>query len=589
MAAYELKAWSLADLYSGLESDDLKADLNKLDRVVDEVMGYREKLNDSATVSLFREFLKKYEELITLTTRLSSFTGLLFSGYSQDPKIIAAVGKIDALWAEIQSKTVFASLWWKNLADEKAEAFLNDLPEYRYFLTQLRQTKKYTLSEKEEQIVSMKNVSGVSALQSLYSMITNRYEFELELDGEMKKMTRGQLGQYVRDPDPDVRRRAYEEMYRVYEKDSSILTQIYQALVRDWDSEGMTIRGYKSPMSIRNVENDIPDEVVNLLLDKAQENKDIFQRYFKLKKKIIGLDVMKRSDLYAPSVKTTKRYSFDDAVNLVMTAFNEFDPEFMTKAMRVFNDNHIDSEIRTGKRDGAFCWTVTPNLTPYVQVNYQGKLDDVSTLAHELGHAIHSMMAEKQNIFQQHACLPLAETASTFCEMVLSDYLLAHEDDKLVQRTLLMEEMDGNYATIQRQAYFALFERDAHKLVVDGADTDQLNELYMENLRDQFGDSIEINPEFKGEWALIPHIFYTPFYVYAYAFGQLLVLALFKAYKNEGKSFIPRLKQLLATGGSLAPEQVLKNAGFDFRDPAFWQGGFDILRETVDRIEALSA
>lgn len=589
MATYELKAWSLADLYSGLEGDDLKADLKKLDSVVDEVMSYREKLNDSTTVSLFREFIKKYEELVTLTTRLSSFTGLLFSGYSQDPKIIAAVGKIDALCAEIQSKTVFATLWWKNLADEKAESFLNDLPDYRYFLTQLRQTKKYTLSEKEEQIVSMKDVSGVSALQSLYSMITNRYEFELEVDGEVKKMTRGQLGQYVRDPEPDVRRRAYEEMYRVYEKDSAILTQIYQALVRDWDSEGLTIRGYESPISIRNVQNDIPDEVVNLLLDKAQENKDIFQRYFKLKKKIIGLDVMKRSDLYAPSVKTTKRYSFDEAVNLVKTAFDEFDPEFTAKAMRVFNDDHIDSEIRTGKRDGAFCATVTPNLTPYVQVNYQGKLDDVSTLAHELGHAIHSMMAEKQNIFQQHACLPLAETASTFCEMVLSDYLLAHEDDKLVQRTLLMEEMDGNYATIQRQAYFALFEREAHKLVVAGADTDQLNELYMENLRDQFGDSLEINPEFKGEWALIPHIFYTPFYVYAYAFGQLLVLALFKAYKNEGKTFIPRLKQLLSTGGSLAPEEVLRNAGFDFRDPAFWQGGFDILRETVDRIEALSA
>ena len=273
---------------------------------------------------------------------------------------------------------------------------------------------------------------------------------------------------------------------------------------------------------------------------------------------------------------------------MVRAAFDGFDPEFTQKAMRVFNDDHIDSEIRAGKRDGAFCWTVCPELTPYVQVNFQGKLYDVSTLAHELGHAIHSMMAEKQNVFQQHACLPLAETASTFCEMVLSDYLMANETDKLVRRTLLMTSMDGNYATIQRQAYFALFERDAHELIREGADTDALNELYMKNLQDQFGDSLDVNPEFKGEWAVIPHIFYTPFYVYAYSFGQLLVLSLFKAYKEEGKSFIPRMKQLLATGGSLAPQAVLKNAGFDFRDPAFWQGGFDILSDMVDQIEALS-
>ena len=165
---------------------------------------------------------------------------------------------------------------------------------------------------------------------------------------------------------------------------------------------------------------------------------------------------------------------------------------------------------------------------------------------------------------------------------------MAHETDKLVRRTLLMTSMNGNYATIQRQAYFALFERDAHALIREGADTDALNELYMKNLQDQFGDSLDVNAEFKGEWTVIPHIFYTPFYVYAYSFGQLLVLSLFKAYKEEGKSFIPRMKQLLATGGSLAPEAVLKNAGFDFRDPAFWQGGFDILSDMVDQIEALS-
>ncbi len=588
MSVYETGKWDLGDLFSGIEADDFKNALKEVDDRVKEIEGWRGKLDDSTTNAAFRELLGKIEAMETLVMRIYSFVNLMFTADSQDQKIIAMVGRIDALLAEIQNKTVFMSLWWKNLPDGVAADHLAALPEYRYYLAKMRQTKPYTLSESEEKIIAMKNVSGAGAMQNLYSMITNRYTFELEVDGEKKTMTRGEISQYFRDPDPDVRRRAYEELYRVYAKDSAILTQIYQALVRDWDSEGLTIRGYETAMSVRNVENDIPGEVVDLLLAKAQENKGVFQRYFRLKAKLLGLEGMRRSDLYAPSEETNKRYSFDEAVRMVQAAFDGFDPEFKQKAMRVFNDRHIDSEIRAGKRDGAFCWTVCPDLTPYVQVNYQGKLEDVSTLAHELGHAIHSMMAEKQNIFQQHACLPLAETASTFCEMVLSDYLMAHETDKLVRRTLLMTSMDGNYATIQRQAYFALFERDAHALIREGADTDALNELYMKNLQDQFGDSLDVNPEFKGEWAVIPHIFYTPFYVYAYSFGQLLVLSLFKAYKEEGKSFIPRMKQLLATGGSLAPEAVLKNAGFDFRDPAFWQGGFDILSDMVDQIEALS-
>ncbi|AOH42294.1 oligoendopeptidase F [Anaerolineaceae bacterium oral taxon 439] len=588
MSVYETGKWDLGDLFSGIEADDFKNALKEVDDRVKEIEGWRGKLDDSTTNAAFRELLGKIEAMETLVMRIYSFVNLMFTADSQDQKIIAMVGRIDALLAEIQNKTVFMSLWWKNLSDGVAADHLAALPEYRYYLTKMRQTKPYTLSESEEKIIATKNVSGAGAMQNLYSMITNRYTFELEVDGEKKTMTRGEISQYFRDPDPDVRRRAYEELYRVYAKDSAILTQIYQALVRDWDSEGLTIRGYETAMSVRNVENDIPGEVVDLLLAKAQENKGVFQRYFRLKAKLLGLEGMRRSDLYAPSEETKKRYSFDEAVRMVQAAFDGFDPEFKQKAMRVFNDRHIDSEIRAGKRDGAFCWTVCPDLTPYVQVNYQGKLEDVSTLAHELGHAIHSMMAEKQNIFQQHACLPLAETASTFCEMVLSDYLMAHETDKLVRRTLLMTSMDGNYATIQRQAYFALFERDAHALIREGADTDALNELYMKNLQDQFGDSLDVNAEFKGEWTVIPHIFYTPFYVYAYSFGQLLVLSLFKAYKEEGKSFIPRMKQLLATGGSLAPEGVLKKAGFDFRDPAFWQGGFDILSDIVDQIEALS-
>lgn len=587
MKQYELGRWDLSDLYSGIEGDDFKDAMRLLGEKADALATVRPELNDETSSDRLREILVQLAELHELANRLGSFCEMLFSGDSQNTKIMAANGKVDSLIADASNKILFINLWWKSLSDELAEKHLVNLPEYRYYLTQIRQTKPYTLSEKEEQLCNLKDVNGVTKLRTIYNTITNRYTFDFEVDGEMKKLTRGQLSQYFRDANPEIRRKAYDELYRVYANDGAILTQLYQGVVGNWDSEAQ-FRGYTSPIVVMNTANDIPDSVVDLLLETTQKNKHVFQRYFTLKKKLLGLDEMSRTDIYAPVMKSDKTYSFHEGVETVRAAFDSFDPKFTEMAMRVFNENHIDSEVRPGKRDGAYCLTVCPSLTPYVLVNYQGKLDDISTLAHELGHGIHSMSAEKQNIFQQHACLPLAETASTFCEMVLSEYLKNRESDPLVKRTILMDLMDGNYATIQRQAYFALFEREAHAIVANGGDTDALNDAYLANLRDQFGDAVKVPENFKWEWAVIPHIFYTPFYVYAYAFGQLLVLALFRAYKQEGKSFIPKMHKLLSTGGSLPPAEVLKNAGFDFTDPAFWQGGFDVMSEIVDEIESLS-
>ena len=328
--------------------------------------------------------------------------------------------------------------------------------------------------------------------------------------------------------------------------------------------------------------------MVNLLLNTCQKNKGIFQDYFKLKKKLIGVEELHRFDLYAPISSDDSHVSFDEAYKTVLKSYNEFDPSFAEMAERVYKAHHIDSEVRHGKRGGAFCSTISPRYTPWVLVNFQGKVDDISTLAHELGHAIHSMSAEDKNIFEQHSCLPLAETASTFGEMLLSDYLERRVSDKQILSNMLIKQIDDNYATIQRQSYFALFEKDAHRLIAEGADIDQLNEVYLNNLQDQFGDSMIVDDYFKWEWVSIPHIYNTPFYVYAYSFGQLLVLALYNQYKTEGRSFVPRYKEMLHKGGSQRPAELLRDAGFDFTKESFWQGGFDILKGKVDRLISLS-
>jgi len=274
---------------------------------------------------------------------------------------------------------------------------------------------------------------------------------------------------------------------------------------------------------------------------------------------------------------------------MVLDSFKHFDGQFGQWALKVFQENHIDSQVRKGKRSGAFCATINPRLTPWVMVNFQGRSDDVATLAHELGHAIHSLAASQHSIFTQHACLPLAETASTFAEMMLVERLLAEEQDAGVRRDLLFRQVDDAYATIMRQTFFALFEKTAHNMTNQGASVDDLSRAYMENLQSQFGDTLDISDDFRWEWVSIPHIYHVPFYVYAYAFGQLLVLSLYKQYKQEGESFKARYKKILSSGSSLAPVEILSQAGIDIHQAAFWQGGFDLVSDLVAQLESLSA
>ena len=400
-------------------------------------------------------------------------------------------------------------------------------------------------------------------------------------------MTAAELFSYRYSPDPKVRAASYQAQFKVYAEDGPILGQMYQTRLRDWHNENVNLRKFKSAITPRNLNNDIPDEAVDALLNVARKNVTIFQRYFRMKAKHAGLKKLTRYDIYAPVAASKKTYDFGEAADMVLEAFSAFDPKVAALAKRVFDENRIDSEIRKGKRGGAFCWSVLPEMTPWVLVNYQGTGREVATLAHELGHAIHSMLASHHGTFTFQSSLPLAETASTFAEMMLIDKLLAEETDDSVRRDILFKQMDDAYATIIRQSYFALFEKQAHEMVQKNASVDELSAAYLENLKEQFGNSLELSDDFKWEWVGIPHIYHTPFYVYAYAFGQLLVLSLYKQFKAEGESFKPKYLKILAAGGSEAPEKVLSEAGINIRDPKFWQGGFDVLEKLVSELESL--
>ncbi len=585
--SYTQSRWSLSDLFPSPDGPEIKAAFQTLENQVTEFEKIREQLVPGMSIEIFLDVIAKAEKLTKLEHRLYGFAELWFTEDTQNQAAQTLVARIDQLLAEYSNRTLFFNLWWKSIDDAAAERLMAGSGDYRYWLEEMRHFKPHTLSEAEEKIINIKDVTGLNAINMLYDSITNRYTFKIEVEGEVKELTRGELMVYARHHDADLRAKAYQELYRVYGDDGPILGQMYQAIVRNWSNEQVNLRHFNSPITARNLVNDIPDEVVDMLLSVSRDNAVVFQRFFKLKARWLGIDKLQRYDIYAPVVKSDKKFAYKDAAPLVFQSFREFDPKMAELAERVFTEKHLDSEVRKGKRSGAFCSTINPELTPWVMLNYQGRSDDVATMAHELGHAIHSMMASHHSLFTQHACLPLAETASTFGEMMLVDKLLNEEKDESVRRDLIFRQVDDSYATILRQAYFAMFERKAHQMIVNNASVDELAAAYLENLQDMFGDSIDINDEFKWEWVSIPHIYNVPFYVYAYSFGQLLVLSLYKQFKAEGESFKPRYLKILSAGGSEAPEKVLQAAGIDFRQRSFWQGGFDVIKDLVIQLENL--
>jgi len=586
---YSVKKWDLGELFPGFDSPELQAAFDNVEEQVTSFEGVRGKLKSDMNVETFLEVVRASEEMTRIINRVYAFAGLSFAEDTQNQNAQSLMGRVQQFVAEIQNRTLFFTLWWKDVDEKNAERLMTASGDYRYYLEEVRHFKPYTLSEAEEKVVNLKDVSGSSALINLYDAITNRYVFKLQINGEEQELTRAQLQPYIQGPDADLRARAYQELYRVYGEDGPVLGQMYQTRARDWYNENILMRKFSSPMSVRNLANDVPDEAVNVLLDVTKKNSKIFQRYFKLKAKHVGAPSgkLRRYDIYAPVAKSDKAFEFGEAARMVLESFSAFDPRVGELAQRVFDQDHLDSEVRKGKQGGAFCASINPENTPYVLMNFTNRARDVATLAHELGHAIHAMLASHHSTFTFHSSLPLAETASTFGEMMLTEKLLAEETDEAVRRDILFKQMDDAFATILRQVYFALFEREAHDLIQKNASTDELSAAYMENLKEQFGDSVELSDEFKWEWVSIPHIYHTPFYVYAYAFGQLLVFSLYQQFKAEGESFKPKYLKILSSGGSEAPEKILSDAGIDIRSPKFWQGGFDVLGRMVDELEKL--
>ena len=589
----KLGKWDLTDLVDETSTKKFEKLVANIKKNVKKFEHNRETLKPDLNISIFEGLVHKTENILEDLSTVNSFAHLKYAADTSSNEAAALVLQTEKLSSQISNQILFFDLWFKKELDKNNSHRLMDSIStvYREYLRHKRLVAQYTLNESEEKIINTLEVTGASALVKIYDRMTNNFEFALVKKRGNKKVIRTftnkeKLLSLIRSSKAKERECAYKALFKTYEKNSGVLGEIYQNLVTQWKDENISIRGFNSPISVRSIFNNSDDTAVQTLLSVCKENVHLFHDYFMEKAKLIGVKKLRRYDLYAPiSSKNAPKITFKNAAKLVLNTFHRFHPRFGTYTERLFKENHIDSEIRNGKTGGAFCYTVSPQRTPYVLLNFDGLMRDVSTMAHEFGHAIHSMLASNKPILVSHAPLPLAETASVFGEMLLNEeiYKKLNREKKKI---FLAEQIDDMYATIMRQAFFTVFEIEAHKHIVKQSVTiDNISELYMQNLKTQFGDSIRISDDFKWEWLYIPHFFHTPFYCYAYSFGNLLVLSLYQQYLDEGKSFISKYLKILSAGGSEKPETLLRDSGFNITDSSFWQQGFDLIKMKINKLK----
>ena len=590
MTEIKLGRWDLSELTKNPKDAAFQKQIQKLEKQARKFEKIKLKLDPKMSSKKFMSIIQQVEEMSEKMSKIGGYASLSYSSDTQSDEATSLMTQMSKLGSEISNKILFFDLWWKTQVDKKnAKRLMKNAGELTEYLLHKRLFAKYALSEPEERIINTLDVTGISALVKLYDKITNAYEYKMKIGNKTQTMTREELTNYVRSTNPKIRETAYKTILTKYTENKGVIGEIYQNIVLNWRDEGIEIRGYKTPISMRNIGNDVDDKTIESLLSVCKKNSSVFQKFFVQKAKMLKMKKLRRYDLYAPAAANIKEknYTYKKSVKLVFESLGKFSETLEEFARKVFNENHIDSSVRQGKRDGAFCSTLSPKITPYVLVNFTGKSRDVFTLAHELGHAVHSQAAQDRSILVQDAPLPLAETASTFSELLLYDNLsdkISDDEKKIV----LSEKIDDLYATILRQSFFTIFEVDAHKQIGKGTTVDEISKTYLQNLKEQFGNSVSLSEDFAIEWSCIPHFYHTPFYCYAYSFGNLLALSLFQRYKKEGKDFVPSYINILAAGGSKKPERLLLEYGFDIRSPKFWQQGFDYVNEQVKALSSLN-
>jgi oligoendopeptidase F len=590
--------WDLSDLFSGPDDPRIA---EALDRATRDAEAYATRFRGTIDVpggpapAHLLDALTSLERVIEGVERVDAYSHMIFSADTTKEAHRDLEQKVRVQSTAIQNLLVFFELEWQKVEDADAERIIAapELARYAYYLRRERQNRPHTLSEPEEKIMTEMRVTGAYAWRGLFTELIAGLKFPMERDGVTKDFTLAELMALVRDPDRSVRQRAYETQYRVLRQHDQTLTYVYNTLVQEKRIVDR-LRVFPDPMASRHLSNDLDPAIVETMLTAVEANAGTAQEYFRLKAKLLKLPKLAIYDQYAPIGGDAETCDYPTARRSILDAFTAFTPRFGDLARKFFDKRWIDAEVRPGKIGGAYCMSITPRQHPYILCNYTGNLRDVLTVAHELGHGLHGMLARGQSDFEYHSSLALAETASVFGEILVFERLVDAASTPQAKIGLIGGKIEDIFATVFRQTTLTRFEQFAFdrqqksRLTPEG-----LGEDWIEANRRYYGDSVEMDENYRWGWSYIPHFINSPFYCYAYSFGEMLVLALYRTYQEQGESFIPRYVELLSRGGSGSPAELLAPLGVDIADPAFWSKGFvEIdrliakMRELVDAVAA---
>ncbi len=583
--------WDLSDLYAAPDDPALEADLDRaLERGRSFAQRHRGRVAALSAAGL-AEALDELEALNELVVRAASYAQLLFAADTADPRHGALLQRVQERVSEIRNALLFFELEWVAVPADAADTLLAEpaLARRRHFLASMRRYRPHLLTEPEERILEETANTGRRAFGRLFDEILSGMRFSVRANGKTEDLGEEEVLARLYAPDREVRRAAASALTAGLRANAGPLAFIFNTLVQD-KAVVDRLRDYAAPMDARNLDNEIAGPSVDALLSACVEHYPLVARYYRLKASMLGLDRLEDYDRYAPLPGGDRSIAFEDARGLVLEAYGDFCPEMADIARRFFDERWIDAELRPGKRGGAFSASTLPSVHPYVLLNYTGNQRDVMTIAHELGHAVHQTLAAGQGLFEQDAPLTTAETASVFGEMLVFRRLMKRESDPKARLALLCSKLEDAFATVFRQVCMTRFEERLHAARRSEGELARarIDELWLEANRPMFGDSVHLSEDYGCWWLYIPHFVHSPFYCYAYAFGELLVLALLRCYDEQGEAFVPRYLELLKAGGGEPPDALLRRVDLDITDPDFWRGGLTILEEMVDRARELA-
>lgn len=582
--------WDLSVFYDTLDDPRIDADMQTVNRHADEFAAkYKGRVAELDPEEMYEAILAN-EAMDDLGGRIGSFASLKFSEDAADPRAGALMQKVQEFGAEVNQKTVFFGLEWNLVSDEAAERLMTHptLEKFRFQLESARRYKKYQLSEIEEQLLMEKQVTGASAWTRFFSQLMSAMRFDF--DGQ--KLNQAKIFEYLRNPDREVRAKAAASITAALQERKMELTYVFNVLAADKMQDDRR-RGLETWISSRNLSNLAPDSVVNALVEAVTSSYDIVAKHYKLKRILLGLPELTDIDRYAPLAlkKSDKFYTWDEAREIVLGAFEAFSPTLADSARLFFDNGWIHAAPLPNKRGGAFASPTVPSAHPFVFMSFLGTANNVSTLAHELGHGMHMHLSGKAHGFQGlYTPLTTAEMASVFAEMLVFQDLQSRETDPEARLAMLLEKVEDSFATVFRQTAMNRFEDGMHtaRRAEGELSTERLSEIWMQTQQAMFQDSVNLSNGYSQWWSYIPHFLHTPGYVYAYAFGELLVLALYGLYQERGAAFVPEYVAVLEAGGSDYPDRILAKVGVDLNDPAFWQRGLNAIRALVDEEERLA-